>query len=354
MCTNRLSTTDSKFLLYLRSLSIFVIVFGHVGGFWLFKPYSEFLNVFVPVFFFISGAVSLYSYERASNFIAYYVKRFTGLLVPYYLLCFLSLLVFLSTNRYLPLFDINNLFLWFQIRPISDISPFDVNQVWFLHTLFFIILLSPLYFHIRERSACALYILMLLFVALSGLQIFIDIDNLFFFFGNNLYKPLIHSSFYIFGIIYFSSSKIRNYKILACLLFFCSALCVVLVSQLDLNIDYSRHTFAPDLYYVAGSFATIFLFLIFQNQFLFVVQYSKLAENCFRFFYKHTFSIFLLHTFAMYLSETVGGLLNPPERTLLYGFVKFSVVLSITCILSVPFTKLSASIISVFLRKIKV
>ncbi len=42
-----LSDDDSLFLAYLRGISILVIVFGHVGGFWIFRPYSEFLNVFV-------------------------------------------------------------------------------------------------------------------------------------------------------------------------------------------------------------------------------------------------------------------------------------------------------------------
>lgn len=45
-----LNQKDSRFLAILRSLSIFVIVFGHVGGFWLFRPWSEFLHVFVPIF----------------------------------------------------------------------------------------------------------------------------------------------------------------------------------------------------------------------------------------------------------------------------------------------------------------
>lgn len=71
MIKRRLSHTDSTFLLYLRSLSIFIIVFGHVGGFWVFKPYSEFLQVFVPMFFFISGAVSFYSFNRSSNLTDY-------------------------------------------------------------------------------------------------------------------------------------------------------------------------------------------------------------------------------------------------------------------------------------------
>ena len=59
------SREDSQFLAYLRSLSILVIVFGHIGLFWVYKPYSEFLHVFIPIFFFISGADWKYSLPGA-------------------------------------------------------------------------------------------------------------------------------------------------------------------------------------------------------------------------------------------------------------------------------------------------
>jgi peptidoglycan/LPS O-acetylase OafA/YrhL len=88
-----ISPTDSRFLAYLRGLAILVIVFGHCGGGWVFKPYSGFLNVFVPVFFSLSGAVCYHSYRRSHSVGDYITKRVVGLLTPYYLLCLLSLVL---------------------------------------------------------------------------------------------------------------------------------------------------------------------------------------------------------------------------------------------------------------------
>ena len=196
----KISKEDSAFLTYLRSISIFIIVFGHIGGFWAFKPYSEFLHVFVPVFFFISGAVSLPSYTRSKSIFHYYLKRFTGLLVPYYLLCLLCLLVSILQNGEIPLFDWHNLSLWLQLSPPGGASPFPLGHIWFLHTLFFIILISPLYFHFVNNKKI-LAILLFLAITPSAIQLIYDIDNSFYLFGNNLFKPTVHSSFFIFGFL---------------------------------------------------------------------------------------------------------------------------------------------------------
>jgi hypothetical protein len=47
-------------------------------------------------------------------------------------------------------------------------------------------------------------------IALSGIQLVADIDNYLFVAGNNLYKPMIHSLFYILGFVYFSASDAKN------------------------------------------------------------------------------------------------------------------------------------------------
>ena len=212
MIKNDLLPNDSNFLSYLRGLSIFVIVFGHVGGFWVFRPYSEFLHVFVPIFFFISGAVSFYSFNKTSSITKYYLKRLLGLLIPYYQFCILTFLGFFIINRQFPSFDVNNILELIQIRPSNAIMPFPVGQIWFLHTLFFIILISPLYFFLQKKKESILFFFIVIIVIFSGIQLFIEIDNSIFLLGNNLYKPLVHSIFYIFGIICFSTNRIRNLK----------------------------------------------------------------------------------------------------------------------------------------------
>lgn len=142
---------DSEFLLVLRSLSILVIVFGHVGGFWVYRPYSEFLHVFVAIFFFISGAVSYNGFLKSKSIATYIKKRAVGLLVPYYGICIISLVLYVSIYLSLPAFSWRNFLKWITIIPNNSIMTFPVGQVWFLHALMIISLISPLLFLLYRR-----------------------------------------------------------------------------------------------------------------------------------------------------------------------------------------------------------
>ena len=116
-----LQPRDSEFLAVLRALSIVVIVFGHVGGFWIYPPWSEFLQVFVPIFFFISGAVSYNGYLKSESATYYVVKRIIVLLVPYYCMCIIALLVYVVNHAGLPSFSLSSLMKWIAIRAAKEI-----------------------------------------------------------------------------------------------------------------------------------------------------------------------------------------------------------------------------------------
>jgi peptidoglycan/LPS O-acetylase OafA/YrhL len=336
-----LSENDSQFLAYLRGTAILVIVFGHIGGFWVFRPYSEFLHVFVPIFFFLSGAVSYFSYLRSQTTWEYLQKRLFGLLVPYYLVCVLSLTVYAASHAAAPAFSLEKLFSWLTIRPTRDIMGFRITQVWFLHTLFVISVLSPAYFWLYHNKPWLLWLLLAIPVTLSGVQVVADIDNWFFLAGNNLYKPIVHSLFYIVGFACLSSSVVRNKRLLGALVLWCLALAAGMVVVLNLDVDYADHTFAPDLYYVAGSLAAIGTCLILQQPLLQVCKAVPGLASALSFAHRHTFSIYLLHTFGVYLTEKLFGLVKPQAHLIRYGIVKFALVLAITCCLSIPFSALS-------------
>jgi peptidoglycan/LPS O-acetylase OafA/YrhL len=346
-----ISPADSKFLAYLRALSIFVIVFGHVGGFWVFKPYSEFLHVFVPVFFFISGAVSYYSFNRAPSTLAYYKKRLVGLLVPYYLLCLLSLAVYIATRHHFPSVDINSLWRWLQIRPSNAIMVFPVGQVWFLHTLFFITAVSPLIFKLYNQHKGAVYILVLLLLLFSTTNSFLNVNKALHIFDNNLYKPVIHSIFYIFGMLSFSNDSIRTKKNLFALFGAGILFSIISVYFFGVSVDYNDHINAPGIYFVSGSVAAISLLLLFARALPKLIDSIKPLKIGANFFYRHTFSIYLLHTFAIFLAENIFGLVEPDKKNITYGLTKLTVVLVITCLLAVPFTSITQKISALLLRK---
>jgi peptidoglycan/LPS O-acetylase OafA/YrhL len=339
--TKKLTLNDRNFLSYLRGLSIFVIVFGHVGGFWAYRPYSEFLHVFVPIFFFLSGAVSYFSYKKTKRVQDYLKKRFFSLLIPYYMVCVLSLAVYTYTHKQLPDLNLLNLVKWIQIRPSNDIMPFPLGQVWFLNTLFFITLVSPILFIIKDKNKYVLPFIIGFILILSGTELFFKVNTHITFFNNNLYKPIIHSSFYMFGILYFTGEIYKKLNFIILFLIFTFITSILLVNFFNLNIDYAYHINKPDIYYVCGSFTAISFTLLIKNYFIRIVQYIKIIRFSLLFLHKHTFSFFLLHTFSIFLAEKIFGLDNPSEKTVFYGLTKLFIVIFLTCLFSIPFTRLS-------------
>ena len=348
---NKLSIPDSAFINYLRGICIFIIVFGHVGGFWFYRPYSGFLHASVPFFFFLSGAVSFYSYGRTPSLSVYYIKRIVNLLIPYYILCLLSLAVYIANHNQLPAFDINKLLSWITIGAPNAIMPFPIGQVWFLKVFLIITIFSPIYFYMRKHNIYMLVFISLAFILVTSTQVFSDTENLFKIYIVNFYKPLAFSSFYIFGILFFTSDKLRSdYKYLGGMTLFLIIISVLMVKYFDLNIDFTLHNFPPDIYYITVSFCVLSVLLMLRSFLVSVINRFKLTETFVLFFNKHTFSIYIIHTFSIYVSENIFGLVDPQEKDITYGIVKIGSVLIITCILSPPYSKLSNRVSLYILR----
>ncbi len=75
----------------LRGLSILRVVLGHLGLFWLLRPYSEFLHALLPLLFFVSGAVSFGSFLRSDNSGRFLLRRLVLIISPYYALLAVAL-----------------------------------------------------------------------------------------------------------------------------------------------------------------------------------------------------------------------------------------------------------------------
>ena len=346
MKNKNLLKIDSEFLAYLRGVSIFIIVFGHVGGFWVFGSYSGLLHLSVTTFFFLSGAVSYYSFLRAGSVRQYYIKRISGLIIPFYLLGILSLFVYLATYRHLPSLSMENIIMWLTVKPVKTITPFPIGQVWFLHTLLIISIVSPLYYKLYEKNKSILILILIIFLSISCIQAFIDIDEYFYIGSHNFFKPIVHSIFFISGFVYFTYPQYKNNKQILLLMFVLSILlCFGMVLVMNQEFDFSKHTFAPDIYYVFGTYSLLSLLFLLQNFIIKVVNRIKPVYIFLRFMYKHTFSIFLLHSFAIYLSEVVFNIVEPQNKDFIYGVKKLLIVLLITFILSVPYSYISSYII---------
>lgn len=345
-----MNKSESQYLSYTRSISIVMIVFGHVGGGWFFKPWSEFIAVFVALFFFISGAVLFHSFKRSQSIIAYWKKRLVRLLVPYYLLCIFSLFVYIFINYKLPDFDFLKLLAWLEIRPHYRTTPFNIGQVWFLHTLAIITIISPFYFMlIIRRKTIPIIMIVLTILILSAIQLEYDIHRYFHIIDNNFYKPIIHSLFFILGAVYFSHQYVFPDKILVVTIFLTLLFSLLLVTILHLEIGYGSHTFSPDIYYVSGSVAVISLSLLLRKVIPKIINNQILLKNISDVIFKYTMPIFLLHSFSIFFLEEFFGLAHPKSNIIIYGIVKFILVIIITVTISPLFYNISNTTVNLLL-----
>ena len=345
-----LQQRDSEYLYVLRAVSIFVIVLGHVGGFWFWRPWSEFLHVSVPVFFFVSGAVSYNSFLQGKSLSLYIKKRVTGLIIPYYCICFLALLVYLVLTKRLPKFSLGYFLDWLTITPGNKIMPFPLGQVWFLHTLLIIPIISPVFFFLYQKRSFLFPLFLVCSVLVSFIQMKSNISPTFMVAGHNLFEPLVHSLFFCLGFLILDLPKLHSasFSITAGGVFL--GLSVFLVKILNLNPDYGFHTFPPDFYYVAGSLCTIWALVSLQDCIMKVYRRFPLVHGPVRFLFRHTFAIYLLHTFGIFLAEEVFGLAHPEHKDIIYGVFKLFIVLGITFSISLLFTKVSSLITELVLR----
>jgi len=345
---------DSKFLANLRAVAIFVIVFGHVGGFWIFGPASKFLLVFLSLFFFISGVVTFVSIQKRPSLFRWTIRRFLSLYIPYILFCIIPLAVYIFSHHSLPLLSKKALISWLKMYPSSAYMPYPLGHLWFIQTLMIIsIFLAPLMFLLFIRNKLLIYFSFLAIFVLSFFSFTDPHSDIAFFsyWGINLYKPLTYSLFYIIGWLYLTDRKLfySNRLLFLGILFF------IFLVFLSLKIYHSPyfegHIHPPDVYFIAGSILFILLLSRVQSFINFLFSFPVFKSFSI-FFFNHTYSIYLLHTFAIFLSETVFAFLLPSNKNLIYGIIKLNIVLIITCLLAVIFDQFSKKATKYVLNKL--
>jgi fucose 4-O-acetylase-like acetyltransferase len=340
---NWLQHSDSEYLKVLRALSIVMIVFGHVGGAWFYRPWTEFISIFVAIFFFISGAVSYNGFLKSYTTKDYLIKRIIGLIVPYYITCLIALIVYIFVNASLPAVSANNLLRWITISPRLDMMPFQLGQIWFLQTLMIITLISPILFITYMRYKIIFIIFLCCSVVASAFQLKYNIAPLFDFNYLNLFKPLVYSLFYCVGFIIIDKPRLRTPVFTWSASGLLLLISILLVKTLHLNPDYGYQPF-PNLYYVTGSLCAIWIFLLLKSFIMNIYTASPIIQKIVIFLFYNTFAIFLLHTFSIFIAEDILGIVNPLQKTITYGIFKLSVVLVITLAIVPVFTKISSMI----------
>lgn len=355
MIISSVSERDRYYLNTMRGISISRVVLVHLGLSWFFTPYSEFIHVFLPVLFFVSGGVLVHSYSRSVSTRGFLLRRIISIYIPYILIVILSFTIVWTYEARFPVIDYELLFHWLTINAdrTHESMPFPLNQIWYLHALILIVLVSPVFFKLGIYNKYFFLIPILISLIFSIYQLHYDIGHRLFIFGHNLYQPIVNMGFFFFGSMYYFHKDVFTKKILMVIFFITILVGISLgVSVVD-DLNMYSHTYAPDLYYVSLSFSAILMFLIFQPMVESIVKKIYILNWFFSFMSRHSYSVFLLH--SLILSKVhhwldMGDVMGDPVR----AATKVFLVFILTCLISVPFTYLTENIIKLinsYIRK---
>jgi len=345
------SDRDRDYLNIIRGISISRVVLVHLGLSWFFTPYSEFIHVFLPVLFFVSGGVLVHSYHRSESIGDFLKKRIISIYIPYILVVIISFSIIWIYEKRFPDIDYELLFHWLTMNTdrIHDSMPFPLNQVWYLHALLFIVLISPVFFKMGIKNQYLFIIPILISVMFSIFQLYYDIGHSLFIYGHNLYQPIVNMGFFFFGAMYYFNNKMFTKKLLLTIFLITIAIGFILGAGFIDDINMYKHTYAPDLYYVSLSFSAILSFLLLQPIVEAIVKNIYGLKWFFIFMSRHSYSVFLLHSLVLIKVHTwfeLGGVMGDPIR----ASIKILLVFLITCFIAVPFTALTRKITNTFLN----
>lgn len=334
-----ISPEDRYFLDIIRGLSITRVVLVHLGLSWFFTPYSEYIHTLLPLLFFVSGAVSYGSFKRSSSALGFIKKRLISIYAPYALLIiilFLSRWIYLG---YIPDVNYSAVYNYLTMNVAQIKYPiFPLGQVWFLHSLAIIIIVSTFLFIVYKRFKSIYLCVIALSIFLAFIQFKFNIHDEMFFLGHNFYHPFVYIGFFIFGSWYYSRKNIfsKTKLTLLCIISFLTFV-VCLKSLSDINMG--LHSSKPDIYYISLSYFFVFLTLLFDD-FIVKVTNSKAYIKIFIIFMgRHSYSVFLLHSLVLWFVHNiigVGSVSGLPHMAV----VKILFTILFTCLLAIPFSYL--------------
>lgn len=305
-----LSKEDSLYIDRTRGWSIFRVVIGHLGLGWLYLPYTGFVTAFLPLLFFVSGAVTFYIYNKKGTKLAYTVKRVVSLLFPYYLIILSLFTIRWVYLGYVPSINFADIFAWLVISPTRDIMPFNLGQVWFLHTMILIILISIPFFSLAKRNINLLLIPIVISIILSFIQLYVPIDKYLISSYFNFYKPLTNIGFFCFGALFFYRKNWFTTKNICQLLVVSVATAIISNLYFSLEIRPALSAYSPNIYYVSVCYSAIFIFLLLKVPFTYVCDKFGALDWLLLFLSKNAYAVFILHSVFIHISEEFFGLVG--------------------------------------------
>ena len=349
MQKKELALTEDKehYIDIMRGLSILRVMLVHLGLSWFYPPYSQYIGIFLPVLFFVSGAVSYYSFTRARTTAEYLLKRVVLIIVPFYV--FAAFVFFITAIIYpekLP--ELSSLPSWLVVWPNFGRIFFPLNQIWYINSLIFIIFLSAPIFAISKSKKWVLWAVFLCSLGLSIANTFYPayetITNIEFLkdlrWGHQFWQSLMFLSIFIYGGIhyrYFSNIHEKNYGFIAIAFLL---LAVSIFIAFDFEFDLAEHSKTRSIYYILLSFFAICTLLSLRRPILFILRKIPKAEALILYTNRYAYSVFLLHTLVLFSVEKIFKLENLSDQIEL-ALLRMLMVVVITLILAKPLGDLS-------------
>ena len=347
---NNLTAEDAHYINIMRGLSILRVVLVHLGLSWFYPPYSQYIGIFLPVLFFVSGAVSYYSFLRSRSIIEYLIKRLVLVIVPFYVFAVLVLLI--TAVFYSDKFpDVQGLLYWLFVWPEFQNIFFPLNQVWFINCLIAMILISTPIFALARTRPWVLCLVVGFSLTLSFLNVPYSLYESVTKFplleeirwGHQAWQTLVLLGIYIYGAAhyhYFAGRSAQTYTFTA---WFFLLLALVSYLYVELGFELNEHTKHRSLYYLFLSFFAIYVLLALQRPLSILLERLKGLEWLFLYTNRYAYSVYLLHTLVLFYVEQWLGLTDLGDQPVL-ALVRMFLVLIITLIVAKPLGDLSRNI----------
>ncbi|WP_417547401.1 acyltransferase family protein [Marinobacter segnicrescens] len=347
---DELSAKDSYYINVMRGLSILRVVLVHLGLSWFYPPYSQYIGIFLPVLFFVSGAVSYYSFLRAQSVGEYLVKRLVLVLVPFYV--FAALVLLITVVFYPERFPSGiGVVSWLLVWPnFSDVF-FPLNQVWFINCLVVMILISGPIFFITKKRPWLLWGVIIFSLVVSLLNVpfplYAAVSEYSFFsrlrWGHQAWQVLVLLGLFICGSVhyrYLAGQSAKKYALIS-IVFLIFALMGYFYS--DLGFELKEHAKQRSLYYLFLSFFAIYFLLALERPILRILARMRSLEWLLLYTNRYAYSVYLSHTLVLFYVEQWLGLTDLGGQPFL-ALVRMFLVLVITLAVAKPLGDLSRTL----------
>lgn len=337
-----ISSIDRYFLDILRGASIFRVMMMHLGLSWFYPPYSQYIGIFFPVLFFVSGAASHNSFTTHGNAPLHLIRRTTDTVLPYYIFMLIIFLLGIFDGRLL-ITDWREAVNWLLISPTQSSIDYPIGQIWFIKTVLFIhIMMTPIFVAAKDRD-WLLPIILILSLTLNFLnetfpiKSFIENAPLMNFVDTySLWNALTLSACYLAGATYFVGNFHVEKKLFPLFVAFL-ALTFLAFYMSNFDTNYYYHYDNKSAFYVCLSILILISLLFFKNKIIIFIQKFSFVERLLIYCNKHSYALFLLHTVVLYYVEQTLSWQDLSDRPLL-AVLRLLIVIMLTMVIAPPFS----------------